>query len=290
MQARFKIGDFSQLGQVSVRTLRHYDELGLIKPAETDRWSGYRYYTLDQLPRLNRILALKDLGLSLEQISVLLKNDLPVREMRAMLEQKQAELELQLTDVKMQMQRVAARLSQVENEDKPPRFEVSLKQVEAETIASLRLNVPHVKQMGEIRFKTLTDLYNELAANEIRPLDPEIFVYHLPGYTDEDIDMEVATAIDPSVIRKHPGGIDKVAFRVLDAFPTVASVVYHGDIWDIPQAIIALYTWVGKNSLESAGPYREFHYGWREHEMTEDALCNVTLEIQLPVTPLSSAS
>lgn len=62
LTARFKIGDFSQLGQVSVRTLRLYDELNLIKPAETDKWTGYRYYTLDQLPRLNRILALKDLG------------------------------------------------------------------------------------------------------------------------------------------------------------------------------------------------------------------------------------
>lgn len=56
-----KIGDFSQLGQVSVRTLHHYGERGLLKPAEIDDWTGYRFYSVEQLPRLNRILALKDL-------------------------------------------------------------------------------------------------------------------------------------------------------------------------------------------------------------------------------------
>src|SRR5690349_19664882 len=106
--ARFKIGDFSQLGQVSVRTLRLYDQLDLIKPAETDQWTGYRYYTLDQLPRLHRILALKDLGLSLDQIAQLLKNDLPVKQMREMLLQKQTELAQQLTDMQTQMRRVQA--------------------------------------------------------------------------------------------------------------------------------------------------------------------------------------
>ena len=68
----FKIGDFSRLAQVSVRMLRHYDKLGLLEPSYTDRFTGYRYYTIDQLPRLNRIVALNDLGLTLAQISDLL--------------------------------------------------------------------------------------------------------------------------------------------------------------------------------------------------------------------------
>ena len=60
----FKIGDFSKLSRVSVKTLRYYDELGLLKPANVDDFTGYRYYVIDQMPRLNRILALKDLGFS----------------------------------------------------------------------------------------------------------------------------------------------------------------------------------------------------------------------------------
>ncbi len=73
----FKIGEFSKLSQVTVKTLRYYDEIGLLKPAEVDRFTSYRYYSVDQLPRLNRILALKDLGLSLDQVAHLLDGNLP---------------------------------------------------------------------------------------------------------------------------------------------------------------------------------------------------------------------
>jgi DNA-binding transcriptional MerR regulator len=66
----FKIGDFSKISQVSIRSLRHYDEIGLFKPAHTDPFTGYRYYSADQLPRLNRIIALRTLGLSLEEIAL----------------------------------------------------------------------------------------------------------------------------------------------------------------------------------------------------------------------------
>ena len=80
-----RIGLFAKLSQVPVRTLRYYDEIGLLKPAEIDRFTDYRYYSIIQLPRLNRILVLKDLGLSLEQIAHLLAEGLPVEELRGML-------------------------------------------------------------------------------------------------------------------------------------------------------------------------------------------------------------
>ena len=67
----FNIGDFSKLGFVTVKTLRHYDEIGLLKPVKVDRFTGYRYYSADQLPRLNYIAALKNLGLSLEEVATL---------------------------------------------------------------------------------------------------------------------------------------------------------------------------------------------------------------------------
>ena len=63
-----KIGEFSKLSRVSVRMLRHYDEIGLLKPAETDRFTDYRYYREDQLPTMCRITSLKDMGFSLADI------------------------------------------------------------------------------------------------------------------------------------------------------------------------------------------------------------------------------
>lgn len=284
---RFKIGDFSQLGQVSVRTLRLYDELNLIKPAETDPWTGYRYYTLDQLSRLNRVLALKDLGLSLEQIAQLLQRDLPARQMRGMLQQKQAELEQQMLDMRVQMQRVEARLTQIENENAPPRYEVVMKQVDAAAIASVRTIVPHVRDMGTVRCKKLTELYDTLAEHHIKRLDPEIFVYHLPAYDDENIDMEVATTVEPEMLERFPTGVGSLSVRELPAVSMLASVIHNGWLGDIPNAIVALYNWVGKNGLKSEGGYREIHHGWRESEPPDPTtMPRVTVELQLPVTPL----
>ena len=62
---KLKIGEFSKMMQVTVKTLRHYEQMGLLLPAEVDEWTGYRYYTLEQMQRLNGILKLKDMGFAL---------------------------------------------------------------------------------------------------------------------------------------------------------------------------------------------------------------------------------
>src|SRR5689334_466134 len=106
----FKIGDFSKLSCVSVKTLRYYDELGLLKPAHVDRFTGYRYYSADQLPRLNRILALKDLGFSLEQTMRLLEDAMLPAQIREILLMKQAELYQHVQGEQARLVRVEARL------------------------------------------------------------------------------------------------------------------------------------------------------------------------------------
>ncbi len=94
----FKIGEFSRLTWVPVKTLRYYDELGLLKPVEVDPFTSYRYYSASQLPRLNRILVLKDLGLTLEQIRLILEEDLTAEQLRGMLYRRQAELRQQIEE------------------------------------------------------------------------------------------------------------------------------------------------------------------------------------------------
>ena len=136
----FKIGDFSRLAQVSVRMLRHYDKLGLLEPGYTDRFTGYRYYTVDQLPRLNRIVALNDLGLTLAQIADLLRKDdkLPPEQLRGMLVLRQAELERELGEKRWQLAQVEARLQQIEQENNPDPYEVVIKGLGSVPVASLR--------------------------------------------------------------------------------------------------------------------------------------------------------
>src|SRR5215469_15236999 len=102
----FKIGEFSRLVQIPVPTLRFYDQVGLLKPVEVDRSSGYRYYSASQLPRVHRILALKGLGFSLEQIALVLAEGLSPEQMRGMLRLRHAQISQQLAEAQSQLAEV----------------------------------------------------------------------------------------------------------------------------------------------------------------------------------------
>ena len=112
-----RIGEFSRLSQTPVSTLRYYDEIGLLKPVEVDHFTGYRYYSFDQLARLQRVLALKDLGFSLEEIGHLLADDLSTWQLRGMLQRKRADLLYQTQDNHERLERLDTWLKQIEKEN-----------------------------------------------------------------------------------------------------------------------------------------------------------------------------
>ena len=284
----FKIGDFSQMGQVSIRTLRLYDEMNLLKPAQIDKFTGYRYYAIEQLPRLNRILALKDLGLSLEQIGDLLKRDLPADQLRGMLMLKQAEIEQEMQAMQAQMRRVEGRLKQIEREDQPSPYEVVIKSVEAQTIAACRQMVPDLAAMVDYRCEMYNTLYRWLTDNEVAPQDHELAIYYNAEYVEHDIDMELGTPIDHTTI-KAATLPETIALHDLPAVETMASVIHKGDMWDIGQAMAALYSWIASHGYASAGPYRELHLFWRELEVADNTFHNIVIEVQIPIVPLDES-
>ncbi|HLU10219.1 MAG TPA: helix-turn-helix domain-containing protein, partial [Oceanobacillus sp.] len=124
----FTVGEFSQLAQVSKRLLRYYDEIGLLKPIRIDPTTGYRYYSAEQLPRLNRILALKELGLSLDQIQRLLSDNVSTDEMQGMLLLKKAEIEQQLRSELQRIRNIEARLLSIRNAETSKPLDVVIKQ------------------------------------------------------------------------------------------------------------------------------------------------------------------
>ena len=281
-----KIGDFSQLGQVSVRTLHHYDERGLLKPARIDDWTGYRFYSVEQLPRLNRILALKDLGFSLDQIGRLVDDDVPAEQLRGMLALKQAEIERQLTEGQTRLLRVEARLKQIEQEGEPSPYEIVLKRTAPLTVASARTTVPTLEDMPARRCDLYDELYESLAGRRVEPGTPEYALYHTVEYLDRDIDMEAAVPVDGAPVGSPDTAKDGLAFRRLPAVPEMASVVHEGSAWDIPRAISALFGWIGANGYATAGPYRELHLYGRENDLFRADPANVDsilVEIQVPV-------
>src|SRR6185295_11743283 len=137
-----KIGDFARLSQVSVVTLRYYDEMDFLKPVIVDDFTGYRYYSADQLPRLNRILALKDLGFSLEQIKLMLADGLSLEQLRGMLKVQRSEVEQRLSDEQERLVRIEARLGQIELEDKMPNHDVLIQTTPAILVAARRVTIP----------------------------------------------------------------------------------------------------------------------------------------------------
>jgi len=131
-----KIGEFSRLSQVTVKTLHHYDELGLIKPAHIDPVTNYRFYEVEQLPRIHRIIALKEMGLSLEQIGLMLEKELPTDEMRGMLHFKQAEIQQEMREAQRQLEMVEFRLRMIEAEINFPELDVVMKRLEPMRVLS----------------------------------------------------------------------------------------------------------------------------------------------------------
>jgi DNA-binding transcriptional MerR regulator len=244
-----KIGEFAQVGQVSIATLRHYDQCNLLKPSALDPDTGYRYYSLDQLPRLNRIVALKDLGFSLQQIAQLLEDNLPLEQLQGMFKLKQAQIQQIIETEQARLERIAARLRQIEQEGNMPAYDVRLKQVDALLVASIRESISledNPKRLYEI---VSTYLHQQGAQQS----QPGIVLWHSRYELHDDgiyADVEVALPLDGPLpsneqvsIRTLPGGL-------------MASTVYTGTGLAIGQAYAALYRWSETNGYRLTAPPR----------------------------------
>ncbi len=274
-----RIGDFSRMAQVSTRALRLYDELNLLKPAHVEGITGYRFYSVEQLPRLNRILALKDLGFSLEQITNMLTDNLTVRELGEMLAKKQTELEKQLEEGQRQIARVTARLRQIETEGKLSPYEVVVKEVPTFAVAALRRILPTVIGSEKQRAEMYRLLYQKLAERRAQPEAPELAIYHNVEYVEENMDIEVATAI--SYKKNNVSSDLELTLHELISIPLMATTVHHGHFADVPQAITALCVWAAQNGYAINGAIREIHLFGREIELA--SFDDVTVEMQVPI-------
>src|SRR5215213_6064355 len=272
----FKIGDFSKLSCVSVKTLRYYDELGLLKPAHVDHFTSYRYYSADQLPRLNRILALKDLGFSLEQTMRLLEGALVPAQMREILRMKQAELQQHVQDAQARLIRVEARLRLIEQEATMPEYDVVLKQIEAKTVASARKVAPTFDEMRQFA----REVHSALEQHGIMPIAPTLNIYHHMGFLDRDMEIEVAAPVDAAsnIDIALPSG-ERITSQVLPAVQAMACLTQQVTNDTIAAAYNAMGVWIQSNSYRIVGPSREICQPLDQSDKTGAFL----IEIQFPV-------
>jgi len=264
--------------------LRHYDQLGLLKPSQTDKFTSYRYYTIEQLARLNRIVALKELGFSLEQVAQLLEKegDLSAEKLRGMLTLRRAEIERELLDTHTQLTEVESRLRQIEQEGQPSPYEIIIKSLPAQAVASLRQIVPTVGEMSYYWQTMYTELYAALERLGITPLQPEITLYHNDEYQETDLDVEITLPIHPKWLRQPPP-TDSLTFRELPAADLAAALIYEGAFCDMPPAILALLTYVGTHRHVIAGPVRELHLSGPAFDDEGNEQASPVVELQIPI-------
>lgn len=270
----FKIGEFSKLSLVSVKALRYYDELGLLKPERVDMFTGYRYYSAQQLSRLNRILALKDMGLSLEQVAQLLDQDLTPDQIRGMLRLKQVELRQQLQEGQDRLVRIEAWLEAFNQEVTMPAYDVILKKVAPLWVAQIRGKAPTMEKIG-LTLDVLFDRVMEyITLNGATIVFPGITIYYDPEYCEHDVDVGACLAFEGSL-----GEGECVKIEELPGFETVASVIHHGSFSTMNQAYSAIFKWMEMNGYSIIGPNRELNL---EYERGGDQSKFVT-ELQFPV-------
>jgi DNA-binding transcriptional MerR regulator len=247
----FKIGEFSRLSRVSVRMLRHYDQLGLLTPSQTDSFTNYRYYSADQLPRLNRIIALRDLGFSLEQIAGMLDADLSTEQLLGMLKLKRAEVEAQLQSEQEKLARLEVRIRQTSESPKDGAYDVILRDIESELVATYR-----EVAADDDRIQHMFDNVEMYVAkhDQARADKPPLTIYYDDEYREKDVDAEVAVPLRYAIPEN-----ELIRVRHLPRLSNVACVVHVGGYSTIYQAYNALLGWIESNDYQMTGSIREVY-------------------------------
>src|SRR5215469_11477457 len=210
----YGIGLVARLAQVSVRTLRHYDDLGLLKPSHVDPLTGYRYYTPDQVLRLHRILVLRDLGVPLAQIGGLIDDNVTVEQLRGILRLRQAEARAQLAAQTEQLRRVEIRLAQLQ-EASVADYDVIVKKLEPIHIVALAEDLESHDQIGPALGSMYPRLHAALAQRGVRFGGLSFALYEDTG--DENSPLRVTAALEvPSGVTIAADGVTTIELAAVE--------------------------------------------------------------------------
>lgn len=250
----FSIGDFARLGLVSVRMLRHYDAIGLLRPAHVDPVTGYRSYEATQLSRLNRIVALKDLGFTLEQVKAILDDKVSTEELYGMVRLRRAQLEARISADLARLRGVEARLRSIEKEGRIGVHEVVVKPVPAVRVAELTAVAAGYEP--EDISPVIKPLYGHLC----RRLDEAGLAITGPGIAsyepEDDGGVVVHAAMPVNAETGHHHGVHVVD---LPAIPEAATIIHQGSMDDVGASFQALAHWIEETGHRSVGLAREVY-------------------------------
>jgi len=264
------IGEFALHGQVSVRMLRHYDALGLLVPAAVEPHSGYRRYTADQLSRLNRLVALKDLGFTLSEIGPILDADVSADELRAMLALRRSQLTAQIEQDRSRLAEIERRLRTIEKEHTMTDLEFVTKPLPALTLAQRTATVTDQSEIGAAIGPLFGDLLADAGRAGLDVEQPTVAWYEM----DEE-SIRFAAGMPLAAGETIPG----YEVETLPAAPRAVTVVHHGSMETIGDTWQALMQYLGAEGLSPAGRCREVYFS-----TPDDDLDAWVTELQQPVS------
>jgi len=273
----YKIGEFSIIAQVSGRLLRYYDGIGLFSPEATDPQTGYRFYSATQLPRLNRILAARELGFTLEQIMRLVDQDLPIGELRGMLTLRKAQIEQTVQAEAERLRIVESRLRQIEDEGRSLAPDVVMKSVPAQPFLSVREVLPDLSAVralvGQLHL-AVPRVVSE--AN----LGPVTLVIHAPAFEPGALDFEIGYPLSgnsrPDI--RLPGD-RRLTVRDLPRIELAATLAHVGPTGDTHRSYGLLAGWLETQGWQVLGPGRQVFM----QLPLGDSESAAVVELQLPV-------
>jgi DNA-binding transcriptional MerR regulator len=251
----FRIGEFSKISQTPASQLRYYDEIGLLKPAKIDKWTGYRFYSAQQLPDLNRILALKELGMSLEQIRRMIDSDVSSEEIRGMLSLKKSQVEQTLMDEVNRLRHIEARLAQIENGDGLADYDIVVKSVPEQPFLSFRTDYNHFGQA----FETMVEMHKALpGAIDRKQLGYFTALMHTDTYGTDPIDLEMGFVMpemkELTVSMENGGQMTSSILPSVDAMVTAVRVGMPDESYACRGVLAG---WMESNGYEISGVGRE---------------------------------
>ena len=251
----FSIGDFARHGRVSVRMLRHYDAIGLLRPASVDQMTGYRSYEAQQLTRLNRIVALKDLGFTLQQVRSILDDKVSVEELRGMLRLRQADLQSQIATDTARLAQVEARLQIIEREGAMPADDIQIKRIPPVRVAELTGSAASFEpeSIGPVIQPLYDELCGRLGRAGLTPTGPAMAYYE----DSPDGDGVLVHATFP--VDADPSHDHDFAIVDLPEIEQAATIVHRGSMDNVIPTIQTLAHWIDANGYRSAGYNRELY-------------------------------
>lgn len=269
----FRIGEFSKLTQVTTRMLRYYDEMGLLKPAEVDKWTGYRMYSALQIPVLNKIIYLRDSGFNVAEIAAALDNQ-DDRFVIERLDNKHKEIERTIQAEKEKLRKIELAKKELQSTRNEMHYNISIKSIPSYQVLALRRIIPDYYCEG--------GLWQELSAFalqhhlEISSSSNTFSIYHDTEYKETNVDVELCAPV-----KKMGKSTGDFIYRITEPIPIMACTMVYGAFTNIAGAYLAFAEWLQKNSqYRMSGQSRQIvHRGaWNEADPDK-----YLVEIQIPL-------